>query len=119
MSHRAPRADLLNRAVSRTLAGASILAAAALSIGVLAWLAQGGGQPVGRADPGRWLELGSIGLIGLGLLLVTLTPVLQLTAALTAFTRMGERREALVTLAVLTILVGSIAGAVLYREVGR
>lgn len=119
MSHRPPPGDLLNRTVSRTLGGASALAAAALALGVVAWLAQGGAQPPDRADLGRWLELGSIGVIGLGLLLVTLTPVLQLATALVAFLRIGERREALVTLAVLAILLGSMVGAVLFREVGR
>ena len=107
----APGANLLNRSVSRTLSVASGLAAAILVVGIATWLAVGMPQPAERNDPGRWFELGSIGVMGAGLLLVTFTPLVQLAAALFAFARLGERREAAMTAVVLAILVASAVAA--------
>ena len=109
MTELRPR-DLVNRTVSRTLAVASGVAAAVLSVGVIAWLVVGP-YPADASARGDWLRAWPIAVIGLGLLMVTFTPIVQLAAALGAFARMGERREALMTALVLLILVASAAAA--------
>lgn len=113
----APRASerLLSGAVSGTLAAGSVLACAVLAVGVGAWLVSGGRPATGGDGIVAWLDglsrLEPDSVIFAGLLLVTLTPVAQLGAALIAFTRLGEWRYALASAGVLAILVISFAGA--------
>ena len=108
----APRPDLVSRAVSGTLAVSSTLAAAVLAVGVGAWLATGA-APHAQAGAGEErVDAWPIAVIGLGLLLVTFTPVVQIAVALGAFIRLGERREALASGLVLVILVTSAVFAI-------
>jgi len=105
-----PERDLVNRTVSRTLSVSSGAAAAVLAVGVAAWLLLGP-HAANAGTPVQWLRAWPVAVIGLGLLLVTLTPFVQLAAALGAFVRVGERREALLAALVLAILLISAAGA--------
>ena len=106
---------LLSVAVSGTLAVGSVLACAVLAMGVAAWLVTGGGPATGGDGFFAWLQglsrFEPASVIFAGLLLVTLTPVAQLAAALIAFTRLREWRYALASAGVLAILVVSFAGA--------
>ena len=113
-----PRDAVVERVVGRTLAVASTLAAAVLVAGVGAWLIAGAPTPAVRREVMAWPGLGGIGLIGAGLLVVTFTPLVVLAAAFAAFVRMGERREAWATAAVLAVLVGSVVGAALIVGTG-
>ena len=106
-----PGRDLLNRAVSGTLAVASGAAAAILAAGVVAWLVTGALAPSqGSSRPdAAW----PVALIAAGIVVVIATPLVQLGAALVAFLRLGERREAAATVVVLLILAASATAAAL------
>ena len=105
-----PSRDLVNRTVSRTLSVSSGVAAAVVAAGVVSWLIFGPHR-AGAGAAGDWLRAWPIAIIGLGLLLVTFTPIVQLAAALGAFARMGEKREAVLAALVLLILIASAAAA--------
>ena len=95
-----------------------MLAVAVLAVGVGAWLLTGGAAATEAAGQDGGLPPGPIALIGLGLLLVTLTPLVQLVAACVAFARLGERRQALLTAVVVSILAASAAGAAVFGRNG-
>lgn len=110
-----PVRDPLNVAVSASLGLGSLIAVAVLAIGLVAWLLSGAPSladeglegwiaRAGRRDPSA--------LIFVGLVLVTLTPVVQLLAALGTLVRIREWRNASVAAGLLIIIVASAAVAV-------
>ena len=107
--------DIVRRTVSRTLDVSSGVAVVVLAVGVAAWLLFGA-HPAAARTPIEWLGAWPIAIIGVGLLLVTLTPFVQLAAALGAFARTGERREALAAALVLAILLASAVGAFIFGK---
>jgi uncharacterized membrane protein len=110
-------AGLLEARVGRWLGAATLVAVALLAIGSVALLA-GGQSPLDPApalDAGRLAaDLASLqpaGLLWLGLIVVVVTPVSRVAAALAGYAGRGER--AMSTIAVGIILVigaGVIAG---------
>ena len=116
------QADVLGRWVSRVLAAGTLLAIVTVAIGVLLTLATGGhGGPSGVDGRGLVAQIldgkpGSI--VSLGLLLLALTPVAQLVAAVWAFARSGERRYVVISSVVLALLLVGIATATLLSRGG-
>jgi uncharacterized membrane protein len=104
--------DALARWVSRTLSVGTALAIGTVALGVVVGLVTGdaslstGGSLVNQIAVGR-----PASIVALGLLLLTLTPIAQLLAAVAAFARQGERRYAAVSATVLGLLVIGIAAA--------
>lgn len=82
--------------------GAALLAGAAISIAVV----------------GIGVLLGIGGITGAGLLLVVLTPMGHLAAAVAAFARHRERRYAIAALVVLSLLAGGLAVAAVASPLG-
>lgn len=79
--------------------------------GGLAWLAAASGFPMRAQAPAALLAGGPQAMIQAGLLLLLLTPVARVVAAGWAFLKEGERRYALVSAAVLAlILAGLVLG---------
>jgi uncharacterized membrane protein len=119
---RAASSDLLGRWVSRVLATGTLLAIATVAVGVLLTLATGGeGGPSGVDDRGLVAQIldgkpGSI--VSFGLLLLALTPLAQLVAAVGAFVRSGERRYVVISSVVLALLLVGIATATLLSRGG-
>ena len=113
--------DPVNSAVSRSLAAGSIAAATVVALGLAAWFASGAG-PAGAHGLQAWLDrLGRLepaAVVFVGLVLVTLTPIVQLLAALVAFARLREWRHAGVAAAVLAVVLGSGVVALMVAEGG-
>lgn len=121
MNHRnsVPDSDELARWVSRTLSIGTALAISAIALGVLAGLITGDAS----APPGRGIgaQIGAgrpASIVALGLLLLALTPIAQLLAAIAAFIRQGERRYAAISATVLALLVVGIAAAAILTPSG-
>ncbi len=114
-----PDSDELARWVSRTLSIGTALAISAIALGVLAGLITGDAS----APPGRGIgaQIGSgrpASIVALGLLLLALTPIAQLLAAIAAFRRQGEHRYAAISATVLALLVAGIAAAAILTPSG-
>ncbi len=98
--------------VSVTLTVGMAIAIGVIAIGMALALVSGRGLGIGstwiagltKAEPGS--------IVLLGVLLLTLTPVAQLTAAAVAFGRAGEHRYLTIALVVLGLLLGSLAIAI-------
>lgn len=112
--------DVLARWVSRTLSVGTALAIGTVAVGVVVGLVTGdaslssGGGLANQIAAGR-----PASIVALGLLLLTLTPIAQLLAAVAAFARQGERRYAAVSATVLgLLLIGIAAAAVLTPTAG-
>ncbi len=115
--------DALARWVSNVLAWGTLLAIVTVAIGVVLGLAGGApGGPVGRNAGGLVAQIVAgkpASIVSLGLLLLALTPLAQLVAAVLAFARRGERRYVVISSVVLALLLVGIATAtVLSRGVG-
>ncbi len=112
-------ADRLSRWVSGTLSIGMLLAISVIAFGVLAGLVTGDAS----APPGRGIgaQIGAgkpASIVALGLLLLALTPIAQLLAAIAAFARQGERRYAAISAIVLALLVVGIAAAAILTPSG-
>lgn len=109
--------DLLGRGVATVLRGGTLVAVAAIGIGYVAILVSG-------EDPGAvpLLRLVSDGgapaLLGLGLLGLILIPAVALGVAAVGFRQRGEHRRVATCLAVLALLVASLAVAVVLAPPG-
>jgi uncharacterized membrane protein len=108
----APSEVRLRRWISRVLVVGTVAAVAIIALGVAVGVVGGEGLSIPAGGRGVLAEIaagkpGSIVL--LGIVVLTLTPVAQLTVAALAFGKAGERRYLLITLAVLALLVGSMA----------
>jgi uncharacterized membrane protein len=104
--------DAVARWVSRTLSVGTTLAIGTVAVGVVAGLVTGDASlPAGGGLAAQIAAGRPASIVALGLLLLTLTPIAQLLAAVAAFARQGERRYAAVSAAVLGLLVIGIAAA--------
>lgn len=108
-----PDPDRLGGPIAHILRGGTLIAVAVIAVGYLLGLI-GGGEGSGTSPV---LELvwdgGADGLIGAGLLVLTLLPVAVLAAAAVGFARSGERSGMVTSLVTLALLVGSLATAIL------
>ena len=112
-----PEPDAVARWVSRTLSAGNALAIGTVALGVVAGLVGGDAS----APPGAGLaaQIGAgkpASIVALGLLLLALTPIAQLLAAVAAFTRQGERPYAAISAMVLGLLVVGIAAAAIFTH---
>lgn len=109
----------LESALARVLAVGTYASMALVAIG-LVLLVAGGGSPL---DPGPPLNLATLGadlvagrpaaFLWLGILGVVATPATRVAGALIGFWRRGERRMALVAVAILVVVgLGVVAGLV-------
>lgn len=103
----------LGRWVAAVLRVGTLCAVLLVAVGY-AWSAVAG-QPRRGARPllGEIAEGGGDGVTALGLLALTLIPILVLGAAAIAFRRAGERRMAAAAVAVGTLLIASLVAATL------
>jgi uncharacterized membrane protein len=107
--------DELARWVSRTLSVGTALAIGTIALGVLAGLVSGDASVPPGLGLGPQIGAGRpASIVALGLLLLTLTPIAQLLAAIAAFARQGERRYAAISGTVLGLLVIGIAAAAIF-----
>lgn len=109
--------DALARWVSRTLSIGNVLAIGTIALGVAVGLVSGDAS----VAPGGGLtaQIGAgkpASIVALGLLLLALTPIAQLLAAVAAFARQGERRYAAISATVLGLLVLGIAAAAIFTQ---
>lgn len=109
-SHRA------SQAIALVLRWGSYLSAAVLLLGVV-WVLRTPDMPlqVGQAIPlrqlGEQLAAGNpYAVMQLGILLLLLTPLVRIVTAAVSFELAGERRYALVSLAVLSLILLSLLG---------
>lgn len=111
---RAADEDRLRRSISTTLRVGTALAVACIAVGIAVGVISGTGLDVdeSRGPVTALLEAKPGSIVLLGVLLLTLTPVAQLVAAVAAFGRDGERRYLGIALVVLALLVASLAFAV-------
>jgi uncharacterized membrane protein len=116
------QADELSRWVSRTLAWGTLLAIATVAVGVVLTLASGTrAGPSGTGGEGLVAQIASgkpASIVSLGLLLLALTPVAQLVAAVAAFVRRGEQRYVVVSSVVLALLLVGIVTATIFSAGG-
>jgi len=104
--------DALARWVSGTLSVGTALAIGTVALGVVAGLVTGDASlPAGGGLAAQIAAGRPASIVAVGLLLLTLTPIAQLLAAVAAFARQGERRYAAVSAIVLGLLVIGIAAA--------
>jgi uncharacterized membrane protein len=105
----------LERSIARLLTVGTWLSIALLAVGFVLMLAQG----VSPLDPAPAFDLRSIpahiaaldplGFLWLGLIVVVATPSARVAAALLGYSRAGDRRMALVAVAVLVVIGLSVA----------
>lgn len=121
-----PANDELTRWVSRVLAVGTALAIGVVLVGMaLTWLtgaAEAGAGSAGATSGGLLAQIAAFkpgSIVSLGLLLLVLTPVAVLAAALVAFIRSGEHRYVAITSLVLGLLVvGVLAASLVSQGVG-
>ena len=102
--------ELLGRGIATVLRIGTMVAVVAIGIGYVALLATGkdpGAQPLVQLVG----EGGAQALLGLGLLSLTLIPALALAVAAAGFRQRGEQRRVATSLAVLALLLASLAVA--------
>lgn len=89
-----------------------IVSAALLVLGVLLWLARGGTLPLRVSGPVPALrELAALepnGFFSLGLFALILTPFVRVAGSIVVFLRVRDARYALITAAVLAIMIASL-----------
>ena len=105
----------LERSIARLLTVGTYLSIALLAVGFVLMLARG----VSPLDPAPPFDLRSIpahiaaldplGFLWLGLIVVVATPSARVAAALVGYSRAGDRRMALVAVAVLVVIGLSVA----------
>jgi uncharacterized membrane protein len=111
--------DQLARSVSRTLSVGTALAIGTIAVGVLAGLVTGNASVPPGGGLGAQIGAGKpASIVALGLLLLALTPIAQLLAAVAAFARQGERRYAAISATVLILLAIGIAAAAVFVPAG-
>lgn len=107
--------DWLRDGIATVLRYGTLAAVGITAIGYVAGLLAGFGE--GQRP---LLELigggGPLSLVGIGLLTMTLLPVGVLTAASIGFARSGERARMLTSIAVLALLLASLAAAAILAQ---
>ena len=105
----------LERSIARLLTVGTWLSIALLAVGFVLMLAQGI-SPLDpapafdlRSIPAHIAALDSLGFLWLGLIVVVATPSARVAAALVGYARAGDRRMALVAVAVLVVIGVSVA----------
>jgi uncharacterized membrane protein len=110
----------LEHSIGRLLTVATIAGVIALSVGVVAMIAAGL-SPIGSSVPpfdlaslgSRIARLEPGGLLWIGLVVVIATPPLRVAAALVGYASRGDRRMALVSAGILTVIaLGIVVGVV-------
>jgi uncharacterized membrane protein len=105
----------LERSIARLLTVGTYLSIALLAVGFALMLAQG----ISPLDPAPTFDLRSIpahiaaldplGVLWLGLIVVVATPSARVAAALLGYLRVGDRRMAVVSVAILVVIGLSVA----------
>jgi uncharacterized membrane protein len=108
-----PRAtEPINRLVHRVLMVGLAISATLLVAGLVVWAMRGGALPRSVTGPAQAVrDVGSlrpIGFFSLGLLALILTPFARVAGSIVIFLRERDRRYAVVTAAVLAIMISSI-----------
>lgn len=103
----------INLLVHRVLMVGLAISATLLVAGLVVWAARGGGGlPTSATGPAQALRdvgrLRPIGFFSLGLLALILTPFARVAGTVVVFLREHDRRYALITAAVLAIMIASI-----------
>jgi uncharacterized membrane protein len=103
----------INRLVHRVLMTGLAVSATLLVAGLIVWAARGGGglprSVTGPAQAARDVGgLRPVGFFSLGLLALILTPFARVAGTVVIFLRERDRRYAVITAAVLTIMIASI-----------
>lgn len=114
----APPLASLGRRIAAVLRGGTLLAVAAVGVGFVLGLIDGGPGPGARPIVELIGGGGPDAFIGAGVLGLTLLPVLVALVAAVTFGAAGERRHGLTSLAVLALLVGSLVTAALVTRAG-
>lgn len=112
-----PRFDWLSDGIAAVLRIGTLVSVGILGIGYVIGLLGGfgdGQRPLLDLLGGG----GPLTLLGMGLLAMTLLPVGVLTAASIGFARSGERGRMLISLAVLGLLLASLAAAAILARAG-
>jgi uncharacterized membrane protein len=103
----------INRLIHRVLMIGLAVSATLLVAGLVVWAARGGGGlPRSVTGPAQALRdvggLRPVGFFSLGLLALILTPFARVAGSVVVFLREHDRRYALITAAVLAIMIASI-----------
>jgi uncharacterized membrane protein len=103
----------INRLVHRVLMIGLTISATLLVAGLVVWGARGGGAlPRSVSGPAQALRdvggLRPVGFFSLGLLALILTPFARVAGTIVIFLRERDRRYAVITAAVLAIMIASI-----------
>lgn len=109
--------DWLSDGIAGVLRIGTLVAAAVIAVGYVIGLVGGvgdGQRPLLELIGGG----GSLSVLGIGLLAMTLLPVGVLGAASIGFARSGERGRMLTSLAALGLLLASLAAAALLAQAG-
>jgi uncharacterized membrane protein len=104
----------LERSIARLLTVGTYTSIALLAIGFVLMLASGispleGAPPFdARAIPADILALRPTGFLWLGLIVVVATPAARVAASLVGYLRSGERRMAVIAVAILAVIALSV-----------
>ena len=102
----------VNRLVHRVLVIGLAISATLLVAGLVVWAARGGGLPRTVSGPAQAVRqvggLRPVGFFSLGLLALILTPFARVAGTVVIFLREHDRRYALITAAVLVIMIAGI-----------
>ena len=110
-----PTARDLDRAIARLLTWGTYLSVGLLAIGVVLMLAAGVSpfDPAPAFDPaaipGQISALNPLGFLWLGLIVTIATPLARVVASLVGYLAGGERRMALISVAILVVIAVGVA----------
>lgn len=104
--------DRLGAPIAHVLRGGTLIAVAVIAVGYLLGLVAGNEGPGPIPLIALLGDGGPDGLIGAGLLLLTLLPLAVLATAVIGFARARERSDMVTSLLTLAALIGSLATAV-------
>lgn len=93
-----PRLERLDVLLGRVLLGGVLLSSACLAVGLIMWMAGGGGN---AADT----------VLAAGLIILMATPILRVVVSLVEYLRMRDWLFAATTVVVLAVLIGAVAVA--------
>lgn len=117
MNREGPRFDWLGAGIATVLRIGSLIAIGIVGLGYVAGLLSGFGDGQ-RPLVALLVGGGPTSIVGAGLLGLTLLPVAVLVAASIGFAQSGERGRMLTSMAVLVLLIASLAAAALVAQPG-